>query len=398
MGNEPAGNVRTASNVSIAGVLPNAPEDVILAATSTGAEFNTIRQRLIPMACFKLEDNNFEFDSSLMTVRTFDVGPLKDLLDAHPGAKLSIFGHADPSGRDDYNKMLSGRRAQAVFGLLVRDIGLWEDLYFHHDKQTGRDEWGVRSVQSMLNEVGPTKAGNTTGVLDDATKKALNDFEVREGLPAKGFNSRREIEELTFRRLATQYMDVLGLDNSSKIFKLTRNDFLARGAGKDGKGDFQGCSEFNPLLLFSQAEKNRLERDANHPERNARNAPNRRVMILLFRPGSQVDPVKWPCPTVKEGVAGCKLRFFSDGERRRQNSASERIFAKNKDTFACRFYDRLSNTSPCESILARGQGNFDATDVTASDSDAQDNPDSNDEIVVGVSPRIDPDRPVKKRG
>jgi hypothetical protein len=31
-----------------------------------------------------------------------------------------------------------------------------------------------------------------------------------------------------------------------------------------------------------------------------------------------------------------------------------REFSKTKDTFACRFYDRLSNTSPCESPLGDG--------------------------------------------
>ena len=262
-----AGHVRAASDASTAGVLPIVTDDAILVGSSTGAEFNALRLRPVPMACFKLEDNNFEFDSSFMTVLTFDAGPLKDLLDTHPGAKLAIFGHADPSGRDDNNKRLSGRRAQAVFGLLVRDIGLWEDLYFHHDPFSGQDEWGVRSIQLMLNQVGPTKAGNISGALDEATKKALNDFEIREGVPAKGFGARHEIEELTFRRLATQYMDQLGTDDAAKDFRLTRSDFLARGAGKDGKGDFQGCGEFDPLLLFAQAEKARLEREVNHPER-----------------------------------------------------------------------------------------------------------------------------------
>ena len=393
-----AGSVRTASDNSTAAILPVALDDAIIAATSTGAEFNTFRRRLIPMACFKLEDSNFEFDSSFMTILTFDAGPLKDLLDAHRGAKLSIFGHADPSGRDDYNKQLSGRRAQATFGLLVRDVSLWEDLYFKHDKFSGKDEWGVRSIQLMLNQVGPSKAGNISGTLDDGTKNALRDFETREGLAPKGFDGRREVAPATFRRLVTLYMDFICTDDASLDFRLTRDDFLARGTGKDGKGDFQGCSEFNPLLLFAQTEKARLDRDANHPERNTRNQPNRRVMILLFRPGTQVDPTKWPCPTVKEGVGGCKLRFFSDGEKRRQNGASERTFARDKDTFACRFYDRLSNTSPCESIIALGLGNFDATSVDPVPGDAQDNPESNSEVFSGVSPRTDRPFPAKRRG
>jgi len=32
----------------------------------------------------------------------------------HPACPLSVFGHADPVGSDDYNKALSGRRAMAV--------------------------------------------------------------------------------------------------------------------------------------------------------------------------------------------------------------------------------------------------------------------------------------------
>jgi hypothetical protein len=74
-------------------------------------------------------------------------------------------------------------------------------------------------------------------------------------------------------------------------------------------------------------------------------------MILLFGAGSEIDPAKWPCPTVKEGVTGCKARFFSDGEQRRKNTADEREFAKTKDTFACRFYQRLLVASPCERVL-----------------------------------------------
>ncbi len=398
MGEDSTGQVLRASDGSTAATLPVVEDDVIIAATSTSSEFNTFRVRLIPLACFKLEDSNFEFDSSFMTILTFNAGPLKDLVDKHRGAKLSVFGHADPSGRDDYNKMLSGRRAQATFGLLVRDVKLWEDLYFHHDKFTGQDEWGVRAIQLMLNQVGPSKPGNIVGELDDQTRQALKDFETRQGLVPKGFDGRREVALPTFQRLATLYMDAICTDDANKDFRLTRDDFLARGNGKDGKGDIQGCSEFNPLLLFGQADKARLDRKENHPERDSGNQPNRRVMILLFRPGSQIDPAKWPCPTVKEGVAGCKKRFFSDGEKRRQNTRDEREFSRTKDTFACRFYDRLSNTSPCESIIALGLGQFSAISVASVPGEADDRPPSNTEVFDGVSPRTDPLPSKTRRG
>jgi hypothetical protein len=73
-------------------------------------------------------------------------------------------------------------------------------------------------------------------------------------------------------------------------------------------------------------------------------------MILLFSPDALVDPARWPCPSAKEGVAGCKKRFFSDAEKRRANGDAEREFATGKDTFACRFYHRLLAAAPCDAV------------------------------------------------
>jgi len=133
-------------------------------------------------------------------------------------------------------------------------------------------------------------------------------------------------------------------------------DFLAHGADAGGKGDFQGCGEFNPLLIFSEEKQTEFDRakqkndEAVLEDRNAQNALNRRVMVLMFRKNSRVDPAKWPCPRAAEGVAGCVKRFFSDGEKRRSTRLPDqpRVFEKTKDTFACRFYHRLTDASPCE--------------------------------------------------
>jgi hypothetical protein len=353
----PEGSIHAVSALSTAGSHPEVQADPILVAASTGNEFNTIRARLIPKACFKLEDNNFEFDSSFVTVVTFNAGPLKTLLDRHPGSKLSIFGQADPVGQDDYNKTLSGRRAQAIFGMLVRDVQLWEDLYFHHDKSSGKDEWGVRSIKLMLNRVGPTKTSSIDGTLDEPTRKALKDFEDLQGLAPAGFNAKNEVSSATFRKLASIYMDAICTDDDSKDFRLMREDFLARGRQRDGKGDFQGCGEFNPLMIFSKDEKKFFDKEENHKLRNDENQINRRVMILLFRPGSQVDPKKWPCPSAKEGVDGCHKRFFANGEERRSNTSERRTFQESRkdptklSTFACRLYERLLTGSPCEREL-----------------------------------------------
>ena len=136
-------------------------------------------------------------------------------------------------------------------------------------------------------------------------------------------------------------------------------DFLAHGADPGGKGDFQGCGEFNPALVFSQEKQAKFDKAKQQndtdtlDDRNAQNALNRRVVVLMFRKGSRINPAKWPCPRVKEGVAGCKARFFSDGEQRRNTRLpdTDRKFDDTGDTFACRFYQRLLDESPCERVL-----------------------------------------------
>ena len=131
---------------------------------------------------------------------------------------------------------------------------------------------------------------------------------------------------------------------------LPKERFLGHGEDPAGKADFQGCGEFNPMLIFSQAEEDAFSQAKDKSDRNTENAKNRRVMVLLFRKGTRVTPSKWPCPRAKEEAAGCRKRFWSDGEDRRSGHLADerREFEKTQDTFACRFYDRLANLSPCE--------------------------------------------------
>jgi hypothetical protein len=311
---------------------------LVVAPTDKDSEHNTIRPAIFPLACFKLEDVTFDFDSSfIMPGLRPAMAALKDLLDEHPNSPMSIFGHADPVGNDDYNKGLSGRRAQAFFALLSRRIDLWEDLHTHEPKG-----WGDRSVQLMLDALG-FNPGRTDGTVDQPTKDAIKAFQSAEGLGSDGIagpNTRKKLYE--------KYMDFLCVDSAATPYQLEKSAFLGRGADAGGKADFQGCSEFNPLLLFSKEEKRVFDADQDKGPRNAENAPNRRVMVLLFRPGTTVDVSKWPCPRAKEGTAGCRKRFWSDGEKRRQNTDDRREFKDTRDTFACRFYQRLSDNSPCE--------------------------------------------------
>jgi peptidoglycan hydrolase-like protein with peptidoglycan-binding domain len=318
-------------------------------APTTAAEFNTLGERLVPKACFKVEDLLFDFASSFIRPDMKDHLPeLAGLRNDHkiqdPGGggdifpPLSIFGHADPVGTDDFNKVLSGRRATAFYAMLVRDTGMWETLF---STPVQDDKWGTRSIQTMLSTV--QEPISIDGIAGDETAGAVRDFQSANGLKSDG-----DAGPLTRKALFQAYMDALcGPD-----LKLDKaKDFLARNEdGGQGKGDFQGCSRFNPLRVFSTSEAAEFAAAADKSERNQENAPNRRVVTLLFAPGRKVNPSFWPCPRAKEGVADCKKRLFPDEQVRRNPQAEHRDFEDTGDTFGCRFYQIISDDSPCERV------------------------------------------------
>jgi len=160
-------------------------------ATATGAEQNTIVRPLRPVACWSMGDMRFAFDSSFIDASAADEFVL--LKKAREDSKelvqnqkvyppLSIFGHADPVGQDDYNKQLAGRRARAVYAALVRDTDAWEQLY---SQTLPGDSWGMRSIQTMLVELGQYN-GETTGSLDSDTQAAVRAFQQSQGLAVDG--------------------------------------------------------------------------------------------------------------------------------------------------------------------------------------------------------------------
>ena len=382
MDDDQKGTVHGTTDGGVTGLHDSADPAEFLVAPSTSSEFNTTRLRLIPIACFRIDDVRFQFDSSFVLPGIKDeMDTFSNLRKENPkmvGAPISIFGHADPSFQgnfelgsstqnsgDDYNKTLSGRRAIAIYALLTRDPAIWNTLYNNH---LGGDVWGDSSIRTILchldsqdpskNQPGKTPASSSSG--DPSPDASDPPEDPRVARYASDSGQRQQ--------LFLQYMNLLCGD-----LKLDKsNDFLARNAGPDQKGDVQGCSRFNPLLLFSK-EKEDLYKQAwqqkdqvTLSERNARNSHNRRVMILVFRQGSQILPSKWPCPTFKEGGTACKKRFFSDGDKRRSAhpSGEELKFHQTQNTFACRFYQRLSSGGPCDQvhqywvvrILAEGTG------------------------------------------
>jgi hypothetical protein len=309
----------------------------ILIAPSTTGEFNTIRFDLRPIACVLLKDSRFEFDSSFVSPRAFtQMKALARLRTVHPGAVSTIFGHADPVGDEEYNKRLSGRRAQAIYGLVTRRTELWEDLFSH---PAGGDNWGENAIQLMLRELGHAEG---------SPSERVKSFQTEKGLSPDG-----KAGPATREALFKAYMDAICVDSDDKPFRLDpKTDFLAGGADKSGKGDFQGCGEFNPTLLVSKADSERFKKDPDKTERNTANRPNRRVMVLLFPRNARVAPGNWPCPRANEGTAGCSARLFGDAAARRANGPAQREFRLTQDTFSCRFYDRMARLSPCESGLA----------------------------------------------
>ena len=310
---------------------------------------NTIKDLLIVVGCCTVPDGHFDFDSSFVRpdarAAMIKLADLRDALtepapagtppgpDGQPSTDpppLSIFGHADPVGNDVYNSNLSRRRASAIYGMLIRDAAIWERLI---NTGTGGDVWGKSQFQTMQDFV-LERTGEPIG---------------RDGV-AVGPNR---------RRLILAYMDAVCVrrnkDGSEAPFSLQRDaDFLARGTGFAGKGDVQGCSRFNPTLLLSDKTVADLEKkNDKHASRNAANEINRRVIAFLFKPGSQVDPNKWPCPHVRDdgAVGKCTERFWSDAPaRRKADPVNDRLFRKDRRTFACRWYHGIAQSSPCEGV------------------------------------------------
>lgn len=329
-------------DVSDGGHLGAHPEmnfHVAVAPTSSdGDAFNTIRPALMTVACWRLDDVRFEFDSSfLLPEARLELRRLGGLRTEYPDAPMSIFGHADPVGNDDFNKKLSGRRAMAIYGVLTRNTDMWETLHNDHG-------WALKSTQRILEFLGFYE-GPSDGAQRASSTSAVKAFQgTHEDLAADGDPGPK-----TRQRLYADYMDAICVDAKDEPFHFEPGEFLGKGADPEGKADYQGCSEFNPILLFSKAEDNIFQRAVDKKGRDAANAPNRRVVLFFFRPGVDVDVNQWPCPRAGEGTSDCRKRFWSDSQDRLTlDDENRRTYEATRDTFACRFYDRFARRSPCE--------------------------------------------------
>lgn len=289
----------------------------VLVPPATGSERVTIRERLVPVACWRMDDVRFGFASSFINPEAKEeFGLLQAVRKDNASALLSLFGQADPTGDDETNKVLSGRRAIAVFAALVRRADLWEQLFA---RPVGRDKWGYPELRIMADALGRAP--------DSPLPKS-----AAERTP-----------------LFIAYMGLLCTDIDGIGFQLdAARDFLGKGADAGtNRGAVQGCSEFNPVLIFSKAEESAHAASKDTTLRDADNAPNRRVVGLLFPAAIEIDLARWPCPAATAGAGPCRKRFFSDAARRRQPTVERRTSSGAGDTFACRFFDRIASQSPC---------------------------------------------------
>lgn len=318
---------------------------------------NSLRPALVTVACWRLDDKFFDFDSSFIApAAKSELARLGELHDDYIDSPMSIFGHADPTGTESHNKTLSGSRARALYGLLVRDFDDWEKLFHEHS-------WGLRSTQLILAHLNSEQTPPVTpGFAQDgkdskAWQDAVKDFQRANDLDDDG-----DAGKLTRKKLYEQYMDSLTAKADGTSFVFDREAFLGKGADPKGKAAFQGCSEFNPILILSETQNKQVDDGKDkHATRNLLNAPNRRVVLYFFPPGLEIDLHKWPCPLASEGPSKCHKRFWSDHKTRLKvdpdfprsygpipNLDPSMQIDASRDTFACRFYDRLARRSPCE--------------------------------------------------
>jgi outer membrane protein OmpA-like peptidoglycan-associated protein len=313
---------------------------VVAPASGNGTEQNALTPPLRAVAALNFRDAWFEFDSSFVlpeAEKTFT--RLAELRAAHPSAPLALFGHADPTGPPEYNQALSRRRARAVYGVLARDTTVWEALY---QNPLGSDDWRGTPVQSMLQKLG-FDPGPLDGIHGRRTRAATAAFQASPPSPTPATG---RLNPSTRDKLFKAYMDRLCCGPDKQPYKLGDKDFLGRGKERDHRIDLQGCSELNPALIFSDAEQHKLGQASEHTRRDLENAPNRRVTLHLFEPRTVVSPSRWPCPAENAGIASCKKRFWSDGEKRLKPGPTRRVQDDTYDTYGCRFFERITLTAP----------------------------------------------------
>ena len=170
MGDSSTGINRKSTGGGLSASHPPASGNPARVGTTTTSEQNLVRTALLPVACWRVDDIRFDFDSSFVRPEIgAEIRELANLREQHKKdlgqadgvnppvtvyPPLGIFGHADPVGTDDYNKSLSGRRAKAIYGLITRNTQLWQVI-------SSQESWGQPAVQLMQQTVSQSSPGVT---------------------------------------------------------------------------------------------------------------------------------------------------------------------------------------------------------------------------------------------
>ena len=195
--------------------------DILVAPSTSGKEKNTIRMELQPVACWKINDTRFDFASSFVLPDSkSEFKELQRLREGHVGAPFSIFGHADPTGDDNFNKRLSDHRSESIYAVLTHDAARWEKLYNAYGAGEG---WGIASIQHMLTALGEAP-GPVTGTMNPETKEAVKSFQGKNELTDDGDPGPK-----TRAKLFAAYQNFLWPKKMEKI------EFLGGGADPGGK-------------------------------------------------------------------------------------------------------------------------------------------------------------------
>ncbi len=254
--------------------------------------------------CLDIEGPHFDFDRSFLRPDgVAAVGEIARTLAADPARRGGIFGHTDTVGTEDYNKLLSERRARAVLAALTHDADAWEAL--HQD-----EGWGLKAVQSMLASVleaevasGELEPIEADGVDGPRTRAAVEAFQARpDHAPldvdgVAGPLTRRELYLAYTRRGVPAPVDPAQL--------------LDVGGG----ARHMGCGEMNPFSIEGRDEQ------------------SRRVCALVF---DQADaPTDLPCRLGDLGP--CRANALGPGEAPEHGAEDPR-----KVHFRCRVFRKLS--------------------------------------------------------
>ena len=174
---------------------------------------NVFINEIHPIACWRINDILFDFGEAFIRKEAknafIELKALQKLIKRKFSRQFTenplfaLFGHADPVGNDQPNKKLSEKRAGVVYGVITRNAEVWKSIF--------QSPAEVRYLQNSLKSVSQD-TGLVDGVFGEKTKKAVELY----------------IEELCPADL-----------------KFTEKDFIG-----DGTYAFQGCSEFNPVLMF----------------------------------------------------------------------------------------------------------------------------------------------------